>query len=304
MEKEQESSVSVIDKTLISSDPTPAETPATPVYNDHPTSTSTPDPSVSTSLSITPSMKSLESSFSQKSTRARSLKRAAEALPKSPRKKREVLETLATNVLKIKVPSVFQKKRGRPTKEISQEEENWLDNFFERPDVTRHSPKRKDNVYVGKIEGERRYLQVRYLLCTIREVQCIANTRESEGVESSFFETFQKELTFRQVYTYLKKHKEIKWNRNVPHESCTCEICENIKLFVRSLNQHINQKIPEDERKIAETYSCSKENRNIVVILEIVLSVQRLKFVFAVPMEVAAKRQLLMETKILCYQLF
>ena len=49
----------------------------------------------------------------------------------------------------------------------------------------------------------------------------------------------------------------------MPHESCTCEICENIKLFVRSLNQHINQKIPEDERKIAETYSCSKENRNI-----------------------------------------
>ena len=100
MEKEQESSVSVIDETLSSS--TPAETPATPVYSDQPTSTSTPDPSVSTSLSITPSMKSLKSSFSQKSTRARSLKRAAEALPKSPRKKREVLETLATNVLKIK----------------------------------------------------------------------------------------------------------------------------------------------------------------------------------------------------------
>ena len=37
----------------------------------------------------------------------------------------------------------------------------------------------------------------------------------------------------------------------------------------------------------------------LVAILEIVLSVQRLKFVFAVPMEVAAKRQLLMETKIL-----
>ena len=89
-------------------------------------------------------------------------------------------------------------------KKISeQEEENWLDNFFERPDLTRHSPKRKDNVYVGKIDGERRYLQVRYLLWMIREVQCIANTRESEGFESSFFETFQKELTFRQVYTYL-----------------------------------------------------------------------------------------------------
>ena len=130
MEKEQEyditPSASVLDESVISlSDP---QTPATTSNSDQP-STSTPAPSTPASSSTTPSTTPLQSSFSHKSTRARSLKRAAEALPKSPRKKREVVETLASNILKIKVPSVFEKKRGRPTKEMSTEEEEWLETF-------------------------------------------------------------------------------------------------------------------------------------------------------------------------------
>ena len=58
---------------------------------------------------------------------------------------------------------------------MTKEEEEWLLEFFKRPDITRHSPRRKDNIYVGKVDGERNYLQVRSLLWTIKEALNIAN---------------------------------------------------------------------------------------------------------------------------------
>ena len=52
------------------------------------------------------------SSFKHKSTRSHSLKRAENALPKSPGKKLEVVQKLVSNVLKVKVPFSSDKKRG------------------------------------------------------------------------------------------------------------------------------------------------------------------------------------------------
>ena len=146
---------------------------------------------------------------------------------------------------------------------MTKEEEEWLLQFFKRPDITRHSPWRKDNIYVGKVDGERKYFQVRYLLWTIKEALNIANGSDiTEGAES-FVATFDKQLTFRQMYSFLKKHKEIKWNQNIPHESCTCEVCENTKLFIRRFNEKIKNasKLPEDEKKIVEKLTCQKTTR-------------------------------------------
>ena len=91
----------------------------------------------------------------------------------------------------------------------------------------------------------------------------IANGSDSiEGAES-FVAKFEKKLTFRQIYNFLKKHKEIKWNQNIPHESCTCEVCENTKLFIRGLNSKIKSptKLPEDEKKIVDEFTCEKTLR-------------------------------------------
>ena len=222
-------------------------------------------PSSSSVVSSTPltATSTPASSFKHKSTRSRSLKRAENALPKSPGKKREVVQKLVSNVLKVKVPFSSDKKRGRPVKEMSIEEEEWLSEFFKRPDITRHSPRRKDNVYIGKVDGERKYLQVRYLLWTIKQALTIANGSDSiEGAES-FVAKFEKKLTFRQTYNFLKKHKEIKWNQNISHASCTWELCEITKLFIRGLNSKIKSptKLPEDEKKIVDEFTCEKTLR-------------------------------------------
>ena len=44
---------------------------------------------------------------------------------------------------------------------------------------------------------------------------------------ASFPETFRRDLTFRQLYEFLKRHKELAWNDQIPQSSSLCEICKN-----------------------------------------------------------------------------
>ena len=97
---------------------------------------------------------SQDSSFTNKQTLHRSLSRADNHLPKSPHKKAEIIEKL---VEKYQVKMPFKNfKRGRPRKDLNEEEKQWLETFLSRSDVIYTNPGRKDHVYVGKIDGERR----------------------------------------------------------------------------------------------------------------------------------------------------
>jgi len=53
----------------------------------------------------------------------------------------------------------------------------------------------------------------------------------SSNVQQTCEESFPKQfdekiVTFRMLYNLIKKHKEYKFQKDTPHESCTCEICE------------------------------------------------------------------------------
>ena len=68
---------------------------------------------------------SAESYFSNKSVKCRSLKKAVVALPKSPNKRHEIVQSLSQKFsLRIKLTS--NKKQGRPENELSPEETEWL----------------------------------------------------------------------------------------------------------------------------------------------------------------------------------
>ena len=83
------------------------------------------------------------------------------------REKNEVLNNLAS---KYNFPIKLKNKRAPyplppPRKNyLSEEQEQWLLEMLKRPDMTYTNPGRKDNVYIGKIDGERCYEQNRYLL--------------------------------------------------------------------------------------------------------------------------------------------
>ena len=167
---------------------------------------------------------------------------------------------MATCILKVKLPAISNKKGERPSKGSTEEELQWLTEFFKRPDITCQLPEKKDIVYIGRVNGEKKYLQKRYLLWTLREVLDILNGDALSN--SKYFKSkFRKSVSFPQVYSFLKMQKEIKWNRDIPHDTCACEVCENITLLIRGLNPKLAEKLPEDPDKVIDKFTCSRKNR-------------------------------------------
>ena len=122
--------------------------------------------------------------------------------------------------------------------ELSQEEREWLEKFLERAHITYTMPGRRDTVYVGMDHGNRQYKQKRYLLWKIRDLLGTFNAAKviNNEQDASFLETFQPDLSFRQLYEFLKGHKELAWNDQIPQSSCLCEVCENAVLLAKGVN--------------------------------------------------------------------
>ena len=83
---------------------------------------------------------------------------------------------------------------------LTEEEQEWLVNVFDRPDITYLNPGRKDkdNVYVGKKDGKREHVQKRYLLWTLRDLLNIINGVKLDEVSNNntFCDTFGNDLIF------------------------------------------------------------------------------------------------------------
>ena len=97
-----------------------------------------------------------------------------------------------------------------------------------RSDLTYTNPGRVDNVYIDKIDGERQYLPLQYLLCSLKDLHDILNgTSASIGqAPPNFQTTFSEKLTFSQLYDFIKNHKQYIYSKNIPHTSCLCDTCE------------------------------------------------------------------------------
>ena len=100
-------------------------------------------------------MQASESAFGSKQSFCRSISRAEKYLPYSPRKKAEVIQLKENGGCKAKI--------------LSQEQERWLIDYLERPEISYTNPGRKDNVYIGKINGTNQSTQKRYLLWVLRD---------------------------------------------------------------------------------------------------------------------------------------
>ena len=94
--------------------------------------------------------------FSTKQILSRSVHKTERSLLSSPRKKAEVIGTLAK---KFNLRVAVHNKSGRKKNELSEEKEEWIENFLERSDITYTTPGKMDTVYVGTYGGKRKYKQ-------------------------------------------------------------------------------------------------------------------------------------------------
>ena len=87
----------------------------------------------------------------------------------------------SAHIRKQKVISGYQirvklaQTRGRKQMVLSEEEKKWLLTFFDRPDIMYINPGRKDNMYISKAIGIRKYVQKCYLLWKLRDLLSITN---------------------------------------------------------------------------------------------------------------------------------
>ena len=190
------------------------------------------------------------SAFKQVSTRSRSIKRVDNALPKSPHKRTEVVSSIAKKY-KLRI-NLLKNSGGRPHKDLSDKQKQWLRNVLDRSNLSMVSPGKKDHVYVGKSNGERKYEQKRYLLWPLRDLLNILNTPEND----SYVDTYGEELPFSVLYRFLKEHKQYIFNKNIPCNACLCEICKNAVLLSKGVSSIAPVKIPTDPHTIVEHYSC------------------------------------------------
>ena len=172
------------------------------------------------------------------------------------------MEVIGSLAKKYKMRINLAKKRGRKYEDLTEEEVEWLKNYMERPEMTYINPGKKDNVYVGKIDGKSSFVQKQYLLWTLRDTLDIINGSELEGVpnETSFNGRFDKVLSFERLYHFFKVHKQYVWNRDIPESSCLCEICENACLLAKGINKHLKLKLPKTPHDLVERFLCSRES--------------------------------------------
>ena len=155
------------------------------------------------------SSSSSTSSFSNKAVKGRSLKKACDALPKSPRKRSKIVQSLSKKFnLRI---NLAMKTPGRPVNELSADEIEWLLEFMERPNVTYTNPGRKDQQYIGKENRKSKFVPIRYLLWTLRDLLDMVNecSLVVEDGFNSFCDIFEKKTNFPPTLPLHQKPKAV-----------------------------------------------------------------------------------------------
>ena len=113
---------------------------------------------------------------------------------------------------------------------------------------------------MGKINGKKVYETKKYFLWTLNDLLDILNGCEVTGIqtEDSFMNEFGRKLSFRQLY------KLIKANKNIPHATCLCEICENAVFFMQGLKKSLPKQLnlPSNLYDIVEKFSFDSNNQD------------------------------------------
>ena len=104
-----------------------------------------------------------------------SVRKAEKSLPRSPRKRNAVVSSLTKKFQLRVLPQDSQSNRGRPKQDLDANEKSWLIDFLDRQDITYTTPGKRDQVYMGKINGKKVYEIKKYLLRSLNDLLGILN---------------------------------------------------------------------------------------------------------------------------------
>ena len=81
-----------------------------------------------------------------------------------------------------------------------------------------------------------------------------------KSILTAFRRLFYKQLTFRQLYAFLKSRKELVFNKAISQSSCLWEICENILLLSKGIASSAKIALANNAQLLIEDFSCNTQS--------------------------------------------
>ena len=110
--------------------------------------------------------------------------------------------------------------------------------------------------------GKREYKQKRYLLWKLHDLLEIINGSKIITNENfpPFTEDLEHELSFRQIYNFLKMRKEVAYNSDIQHSFC---LCKNPSLFAKGINSSLKSSdiLSPTAHNLVETHTCDSSSK-------------------------------------------
>ena len=163
--------------------------------------------------------------YSARSSLSRAKRRAADALPKSPKKARRVIKALSDEYKIGPESSCGSPLPSNPasSNKLSDEVLQRVINFYQSQDICWTAPGRKDYIMVRRLDGTKVKEQRRYLVTTVGETHALY---EKEYPDDKI--GLSKFKSLRPEYVLLKD--------KMPHNVCVCSYHENINLALQGLH--------------------------------------------------------------------
>lgn len=177
-------------------------------------------------------------------------KRALEpSLPRTPKRKKAICHRLFRTLVGVTEPDPDPLPSTlKDSNTLSKETIVLVQTFYEREDISRQAPGRKDTVLVRGQDGIKQRIQVKHLTYSVMEVFALF-TKEYPDVKIRK----SKFASLRPLHVQL--------SNKLPHNVCLCKYHENFILAINALHTHCPN-IPKYNSKLPEQLLSSPASRD------------------------------------------
>ena len=170
------------------------------------------------------------------------------ALPSTPRRQKAVCRALIRKRLTEAQPSPSSSPTVKSKPPIGDETSDLVRNFYERDDISRQAPGRRDSVTIRKDDGTKERRQVRHLTSSIKEVYAL------------FIKEYPHIRVGKSKFADLRP-KHVLLCSKLPHNVCLCKYHENFILAVDALHK-VCPDFPSYSHELPESFLCQPPSRN------------------------------------------
>ena len=188
--------------------------------------------------------------YSTPSSLTRATKRIADSLPKSPRKRRKVMDNLNQQEgIPVLTPDPTpEKERPPPVNKIPDDVKQRVHDFYLRDDNCYMAPGRKDSITVIR-DGQKVKEQRRYMIMSISELyELYKQEYPDDRIKLTKFKSLRPDVVLCKSAT--------------PHNVCTCTYHENVNLLLQSLSP---MGMPSNHRDLMQHMSCDINNEDCML---------------------------------------